>query len=94
MASLLYMVFYPYSYLDRSIRLHQLKLAQARERVSVSPVKQFFMILSAILAAAAIIALVVGVYNAKKQNDEFNAKMQQVNGDLQKANADQSQTNN
>lgn len=47
--------------------------------------KQFFIIFFAILAAAGVIALAVGIYDAKKDNDAFKAKMQQVDEDANKA---------
>jgi len=46
--------------------------------------KQFLIILAAILVAAGIIFVIWGVYDAKQHHDEFNAKMQQFQDDTKK----------
>ena len=48
--------------------------------------KQFVIVVLAILASVAIIGVVIGVYQAKVGNDKFKQDMQQFNDDTKKAN--------
>jgi len=51
-----------------------------------SGMKQFVIVVLAILASVAIIGVVIGVYQAKVGNDKFKQDMQQFNDDTKKAN--------
>ena len=48
--------------------------------------KQFIIIVLAILVSVGIIGIVIGVYQAKVGNDKFKQDMQEFNDDSKKAN--------